>query len=122
MVDMEDLKIKKDKKVIALIAVAGFIFLSSIFIITFLTNLLKKDYYMLEVNESNISYIIGMLEFENIEYCESIYKIEYTQLFPNDKSATIYCQNGKNIDFVFCDHENSKLATYIQKNGIHGKE
>ena len=55
---------------------------------------------------------------ENIKYCESIYKIEYEQLFPNDKSAKIYCRNEKDVEFTISDNKESQLANYIYNNGI----
>lgn len=57
----------------------------------------KNEYYVLEVNQENKEQIISLLEKENKPYCESIYKIEYEQLFPNDKIAKVYCRNGKKI-------------------------
>lgn len=57
----------------------------------------KNEYYVLEENQENKEQIILLLERENKPYCESIYQIEYAQLFPNDKSAKVYCQNGKKI-------------------------
>lgn len=77
----------------------------------------KYKYYVLEVNKENKEQIISLLEKANKPYCESIYKIEYEQLFPNDKSAKIYCKKEDNIKFSISDNEESELANYIFENG-----
>lgn len=44
---------------------------------SFIVELEKKDYYYIDITENNRSKIIELLEERNIEYCESIYKIEF---------------------------------------------
>ena len=77
----------------------------------------KHKYYLLEVNKENKEQIISLLEQENKPYCESIYKIEYEQLFPNDKSVKVYCKKEADIKFSISDNEESELANYIFENG-----
>ena len=102
--------------VVIIFIVIGVISIKSIF-----NEMTKHKYYVLEINNNNKDEIIFLLENEEKEYCESIYKIEYEQLFPNDKSAKIYCKDEENIEFVIPDSNDSELANYIFENGVAGK-
>ena len=81
-------------------------------------DLSANTFYILELTDNNRGKIISILEKENRDYCESIYKIEYKVLFPNDYSAIIYCSDEDNIYFGISDNENSELIKYIYDNGI----
>ena len=118
----EIIKTKSKMYIITILSVIGFIILSiTIFVFSiesFFNDVSKHKYYVLDINIENRDKIISLLKEENIKYCESIYKIEYEQLFPNDKSAKIYCQNEKDEEFSIYDNKESQLANYIYKNGV----
>ncbi len=122
--DEELEKVKTKGKIIAIttLSIIGAIIMIIIIIIisvkSFFEDLSKNECYVLDVNENNREQIILLLKQENRKFCESIYKIEYTQLFPNDKSAKIYCTNENDITFGIYDSEPSGLANYIRENGI----
>lgn len=116
------LKLKSKMYTITILSVIGFIVLSiTIFVFSIKSlfyDVSKHKYYVLDINTENKDKIIYLLKEENIKYCESIYKIEYEQLFPNDKSAKIYCQNEKDVEFSIYDNKESQLANYIYNNGV----
>ena len=118
----EIIKTKSKMYIITILSVIGFIILSiTIFVFSiesFFNDVSKHKYYVLDINIENRDKIISLLKEENIKYCESIYKIEYEQLFQNDKSAKIYCQNEKDVEFSIYDNKESQLANYIYKNGV----
>jgi len=90
---------------------------------SFIVELSKKDYYSIDITEDNKSKILELLEERNIEYCESIYKIEFMQNFPDDKSGEIYCSDEKNIYFVIDDSTiKNDLVDYIKIKGVHTKK
>lgn len=81
-------------------------------------DLSKHKYYVIDINNFNKEDIKKLLENEKFQYCESMYKIEYEQLFPDDKSAKIYCKNEDDIIFSIYDNGViSELANYIYNNG-----
>ena len=98
-----------------------FIIIGIISIKMFFNNLTKQEYYVLDVNSNNKDKVISMLENEEFEYCESIYKIEYLQQFSDGKSAKIYCENEEDIKFEIYDNKVNELAKYIYENGIDEK-
>ena len=98
-----------------------FIIIGIISIKMFFNNLTKQQYYVLDVNSNNKDKVISLLENEEFEYCESIYKIEYLQQFPDGKSAKIYCENEEDIKFEIYDNKVNELAKYIYENGIDEK-
>lgn len=118
----EIIKTKSKMYTITILSVIGVIILFiTIFVFSvksFFNDASKHKYYVLDVNTENKDKIIFLLKEENIKYCESIYKIEYEQLFPNDKSAKIYCRNEKDVEFTISDNKESQLANYIYNNGI----
>ncbi len=118
----EIIKTKSKMYTITILSVIGFIVLSiTIFVFSIKSlfyDVSKHKYYVLDINTENKDKIIYLLKEENIKYCESIYKIEYEQLFPNDKSAKIYCQNEKDVEFSIYDNKESQLANYIYNNGV----
>lgn len=75
-------------------------------------------FYVVEIEFNNKNEIISFLEKENRNYCESMYKIEYESLFPNDYSSKIYCIDEDDISFGISDNERSDLIKYIHDNGI----
>ena len=98
-----------------------FVIIGIISIKMFFNNLTKQQYYVLEVNSNNKEKIISMLENEEFEYCESIYKIEYLQQFPDGKSGKIYCKNEEDIEFPIYENKVSELTKYIYENGVAEK-
>ena len=90
---------------------------------SFFNNLAKHEYYILEINDDNRDEIINLLEqekenmFYNSHYCSSMYKIEYTNLFPDGTDYTIYCKDEENISFSIDKAGEDKLQNYIYKNG-----
>lgn len=56
-----------------------------------------RTFHTLELTDVHKKQIISLLDKENIDYCESMYKIEYIELFPDDYSMTIYCKSEDNI-------------------------
>lgn len=119
--EYEEDKVKGNIIAVTILSIIGVIIIIIITIIiivsSFFEDLSKDVYYTLDVNENNREQIISLLKQENKKYCESIYKIEYTQLFPNDKSAKIYCRNEDDIEFGIYDNNPSELANFIHENG-----
>ena len=111
----EIIKTKSKMYIITILSVIGFIILSiTIFVFSiesFFNDVSKHKYYVLDINIENRDKIISLLKEENIKYCESIYKIEYEQLFPNDKSAKICCQNEKDVEVKIYDNKKSPPAS-----------
>lgn len=97
-------------------AVIVFILICVMSVKSFIDDLSMHKYYVLEINKENKNQVISLLKGENQKYCESIYKIEYEQLFTGDKSGKIYCQNEEDIFLNISD--DSSIADYIYKNGI----
>lgn len=86
---------------------------------SFFKELQKKTYYVVDINENNKIEIISLLKNIEVEYCESMYKIEYLKLFPDDGSGKIYCNDVDNISFGVYDSTNdNKFAHYIIENVI----
>ncbi len=79
----------------------------------------NKRYYVLDVDNQNKDKVIELFqtETENINYCNSIYKIEYYIGFPDGKNYTMYCKDEDNITFSIDKVEEDTLATYIYKKG-----
>ncbi len=75
----------------------------------------KHKYYIAEVNDNNKEEIISLLNNENIEYCGSIYKIEYERNFIGAIFSTIYCKSEDSISFCFRKHNDSKIIQYINE-------
>ena len=109
--------------VIALILVIVFICLSVYFSFKALgEDLSKKNYYYVDINEKNKDEIIRLLNEEkddmiSANYCDSMYKIEYYNTFPDGTSYTIYCKNMDNINFSIDKASEDKLQSYIYKYG-----
>lgn len=101
-------------------AIIVFIIIGILSINAFFT---KKEYFVLNVNDKNKYKVIELFEKEkeNIfytkDYCDSIYKIEYYNLFPDGTSYTMYCKDEKNITFGIDKVGEDTLATYIYENG-----
>ena len=121
-------EIQKCKKIgkITIFIICGLIMVLVVCLIlfkSFIVELSKKDYYSIDITEDNKSKILELLEERNIEYCESIYKIEFMQNFPDDKSGEIYCSDKKNIFFIIDDSTmKNDLVDYIKNNGVHTKK
>ena len=83
----------------------------------------KKTYYVLDVTNKNKNEVIELLEqekenmFYNNNYCDSMYKIEYYNMFPDGTDYTIYCKEEDNINFGIDKVGEDTLATYIRNQG-----
>lgn len=124
-IEQEIQKCKKIGKITIFIICGLIMVLVVCFILfkSFIVELSKKDYYYIDITEDNKSKILELLEERNIEYCESIYKIEFVQNFPDDKSGEIYCSDEKNIYFVIDDSTiKNDLVDYIKIKGVHTKK
>lgn len=100
--------------VLFLLVIIGFILIKSFF-----KELQDNTYYVVAVNENNKNEIISLLKIIDVDYCESMYKIEYLKLFPNDGSGKIYCNDADNISFGVYDSTNdSEFVHYILEKGI----
>ena len=83
-----------------------------------------KKYYILDINDKNRNTIINLLEqekdniFPNANvYCDSLYKIEYYNQFPDGTSYKIYCKAEENINFGIDKVGEDVLKSYIYENG-----
>ena len=84
-----------------------------------------KTYIELKINNDNRAIILNLLEQEKdnisisqkIKYCDSMYKIEYMDGFPDGTNYTIYCKEENNIEFSIDKVGEDVLHTYILKNG-----
>ena len=81
--------------------------------------------YILDVNNKNKSIIINLIEQEkeNISsnsklYCDSLYRIEYYNMFPDGTHYTIYCNDEENINFGIDKIGDDVLKKYIYENGF----
>ena len=104
-----------------LILVAGItLFIYSIYasIKSLGNDLSMHTFYVIEIDLNNKNEIISILEKENRKYCESMYKVEYESLFPNDYNAKIYCTDGDDISFGISNNDHSDLIKFIHDNGI----
>lgn len=79
----------------------------------------KENYYSLNITNENKEQIITWLKTKEIDYCESLYKIEYIYSFPHKEGIIFYCQNDKNIN-LYVDN-NDELIKYIKSNGQRGE-
>lgn len=79
-------------------------------------NLDKHKYYVILVNDSNKAEIIDLLNAEKIDYCQSMYKLEYETVFTGDIFSKIYCKNEDDILLSIYNNE-SELIQYIYQNG-----
>ena len=79
----------------------------------------KENYYSLDITNNNKEQIISFLKAKEIDYCESLYKIEYIYSFPHREEITIYCKNEQNVN-LYTDNNND-LVEYIKNNGKFGE-
>ena len=82
-IDNEYEKIKLEAKKISLITftIIGIVIIILVIIIFFVKFFsTREDYYMLEVTSNNKKQLVDLFESEEINYCESFYKIEYIYL------------------------------------------
>lgn len=79
----------------------------------------RENYYSLDINDDNKDQIVSLLKTKNIDYCESLYKIEYIYSFPHREEVTIYCKNDKDVN-LYTDN-NDELVKYIKDNGKWGE-
>ena len=84
-----------------------------------------EKFYILNVNNENKSIIINLIEQEkeNISsssklYCDSLYRIEYYNMFPDGTHYTIYCNDEENINFGIDKVGDDVLKKYIYENGF----
>ncbi len=78
-------------------------------------DLSKNTYHVLELTDDTKKEIVTILENENKNYCESMYKIEWNHIFPHGTNIKIYCKDTENIIFNSSD---SEMLKYINDNGI----
>lgn len=78
-------------------------------------DLSKNTYHVLELTDDTKKEIVTILENENKNYCESMYKIEWNHSFPHSTNIKIYCKDTENIIFNSSD---SEMLKYINDNGI----
>lgn len=83
-----------------------------------------KTYHCLDVDVNNKDKILRLIEElkQNINinekfYCDSIYKIEYINLFPDGTEYIVYCSNEENIKFSVDKVGEDLLHSYIYENG-----
>ncbi len=77
----------------------------------------KNTYYVLEVDENNIEKIVSLIQDEKQTYCDSLYKIEYYNMFPDGISYLLYCEDEDNIKFSIDKVGTDVLSKYIYDNG-----
>ena len=77
-------------------------------------DLSKNTYHILDITQDNKNEVISILEKENIDYCKSMYKIEWYHRFPHGTPITIYCKDNDNIRLNISE---SNLIKYIDTNG-----
>lgn len=100
--------------VLILLVIIGFVSTKSFF-----KELQKKTYYVVDINENNKAEIISLFENMEVEYCETMYKIEYMRGFPDDGSGKIYCNDVDYISFgVYDSTYDSEFVHYILEKGI----
>lgn len=118
--DEEIAKTKGKMYAITTLSVIGAIVLLGIMCIfsikAFFNDLEKHKYYVIEVNDSNKDEIINLLNIEKLNYCESMYKIEYERVFTGAIFSKVYCKNEDDISLSIYNNE-SKLIQYIHQNG-----
>lgn len=98
---------------VIVILIAIFVFSAK----SFFDNLDKHNYYVINIDDSNKEKIKDLLNAEKLDYCESMYKIEYEMVFTGDIFSNVYCKNEDNISLSIYNSE-SKLIKYIHENGI----
>ncbi len=79
----------------------------------------RENYYSLDINDDNKDQIVSLLKTKKIDYCESLYKIEYIYSFPHREDVTIYCKNDKDVN-LYTDN-NDELVKHIKDNGKWGE-
>lgn len=79
----------------------------------------RENYYSLYINDDNKDQIVSLLKTKKIDYCESLYKIEYIYSFPHREDVTIYCKNDKDVN-LYTDN-NDELVKHIKDNGKWGE-
>ncbi len=120
-IDNEYEKIKLEAKKISLITftIIGIVIIILVIIIFFVKFFsTREDYYMLEVTSNNKKQLVDLFESEEINYCESFYKIEYIYSFPHREEVKIYCKNVK--DIIYYPNIDNKLIKFIKENGKKG--
>lgn len=116
----------KEKAIAKIITITLFsivtVVIVSIFVIKYSYNkiiegLSKNTYYVLEVDENNIEKIVLLIQDEKQTYCDSLYKIEYYNMFPDGTSYLLYCEDEDNIKFSIDKVGTDVLSKYIYDNG-----
>lgn len=86
------------------------------------TSPIPRKYYVLDVTDNNKEEVIRLYEKDtkyNKKHCDSIYKIEYFNSFPDGSDYIIYCRDEDTISFSTDDAY--LLAKYIRENGYTEK-
>lgn len=123
----KEIALKKEKYTIIAFSIIGTIILFAIiciFSVKLLFNATSmKKYYVLNVTNKNKNEVIKLFnqEKENIfytkNYCDSIYKIEYYNGFPDGTNYVMYCKDENNIEFSIDKVGKDTLKAYIYDNG-----
>jgi len=77
----------------------------------------KNTYYTLDVDEDNIEKVISLIQEENQKHCDSLYKIEYYNTFPDGTSYILHCEDEEDIRFSIDKVGTDVLSQYIYDNG-----
>lgn len=123
--ETEEVKTKGKIIVVTTLSIIGAIIILFIMCVHFIKSLTieilnhRENYYSLNINDSNRSEIMSLLESKDTSYCESMYKMEYINSFPHSQSIVIYCKDEKDIHLR--EDSNSELMEYIQDNGEWGE-
>lgn len=121
----EIIKTKGKMYAIVTLAIIGVIivfFVTGFYFIKFIFNefvMYKENYYSLDITNDNKEQITSLLKMKEIDYCESLYKMEYIYSFPHRTEIVIYCSNDQNINLYTDNSE--ELVEYIKENGEFGK-
>ena len=120
--DEDDVIIKTKGKIIAITTIAVisiiiFLIISTILIIkSSINDLSKHKYYVLQINEQNNETIKHLIIQAQKNYCDSMYKIEYSKNAMNNINFEIYCKKENNITFSI-NNDDNELLQYILEYG-----
>lgn len=121
LTEKEVIKIKRKIYIIIILLIILFVIVPLVIRLM----IYKRTYYSLDISSENRNYIIELLEKEKTNifnassenYCNSLYKIEYSNPFPDGTDYKIYCKDEKDITFNIDKASKDVLSDYIYKNG-----
>lgn len=97
--------------------IIGFFVCSILLVKSCMSDITKNKFYILAIDDKNMPNVISLLENENYDYCESMYKIDYYRTFSKGLEIEIYCKDEKNMIQSIKNSDTSKLVDYIILNG-----